>query len=205
MYWWVNGHLEKHSLTWKMCFDTTESTSRCVYRMCLMWTSNWQIWSCQRSNMHHWSWGPSTLKSNRWQPWTHVWQSLLGCSFIGELMSVSSPLVCSFCAANTVCSVCGRWGGRTTCPPVFSVFFPLISLHSTKMSPFSNSFATSSNWRESLWVHLNVPLLYLQKIIEAVMFLCDAVRRCTVCELRSSLLLVNSTVAVVYFANWRCS
>lgn len=34
---------------------------------------------------------------------------------------------------------------------------------------------------------------------------CDAVRRCTVCELRSCLLLVNSTVAVVYFANWRCS
>lgn len=60
LYWRVNGHLEKHSLTWKMCFDTTESTSRCVYRMCLMWTSNWQIWSCQRSSMHHWSWSPST-------------------------------------------------------------------------------------------------------------------------------------------------
>lgn len=31
-----------------------------------------------------------------------------------------------------------------------------------------------------------------------------AVRRCTACELRSCPLLVNNTVAVVYFANWRC-
>lgn len=135
----------------------------------------------------------------------HFWQSLLESSFICELMSVSSPLVSSFYAANTVCSVYGRWGGRTTCPPVFSVFFPLISLHSTKMSPFSNSSTTSSNWRELLWVHFNVLLSYLQKMVEAVTFLCDAGRRCTVCELRSCLLLVNSTVAVVYFANWRCS